>query len=331
MAIWHNFFGTSANERFDLAEWELSQPIHVEGEGGNDYITATEYRDLLIGGEGDDVIHGLGGDDTIYGDVGPNGDGGFDQIFGGAGNDTMFAGGGDDYANAGDGDDLVDAGDGDDYVVGGLGADEVYGGNGDDILLGNGIPDDAPLPLLELISVNVDGVYEVPIDPAEFFGGELGELPIVDDDAADVLIGGTGNDVLAGFGGDDQLSGGKDSDVLLGGLGNDFLDGGRAADYFAFAEFGSANADNIAKLQNIDRIALDTEVFTGIGDADSTLKKKYFHKGTEADGKNDKIIYDKKSGKLYYDQDGSGDAHAAELIAKIQSGSKVKADHIDLF
>ncbi|MBN9020661.1 MAG: hypothetical protein J0H08_00860 [Rhizobiales bacterium] len=330
MAIWYNFFGTSANERFDLSEFSMSQPVHVEGAGGSDYIAATEHRDLLIGGEGDDVILGLDGNDTIYGDEGANGDGGLDQIFGGDGDDVVLAGGGDDYVNGGDGDDMVDAGDGDDYVVGGLGADEVYGGAGDDIILGNGIPDDAPLPLLELISVNVDGIGEMPIDPAEFFGGELGELPIVDDDAADVLNGGTGNDILAGFGGNDQLSGGKDSDALVGGIGNDFLDGGRGADYFVFAEYGAANYDTIARFQKIDSIVLDTDVFTGIGKADSTLKNKYFHKGSEAEGKNDKIIYDKKAGKLYYDQDGSGSDHSAELIAKIQSGSKVKADHIDL-
>ena len=330
MAIWYNYLGKGANERFDLTDFNLDEPVHVEGAGGNDYISATDYRDLLIGDEGDDVILGQGGDDTIFGDVGANGDGGVDQILAGEGDDTVFAGGGDDYVNAGDGSDLVDAGDGDDYVVGGLGADEIYGGAGDDILLGNGIPDDGELPLLELIAVDFDGVSWDVIDPAEFYGGELGELPTTDDNATDVLNGGLGNDILFGFGGDDQLSGGKGVDALVGGLGNDVLDGGRDADIFVFAEYGAANADKIAKLQKIDFIGLDTDVFTGIGKADSTLKNKYFHKGTEADGKNDKIIYDKKSGKLYYDQDGSGSEHGAELIAKIQSGTKVKADHIEL-
>ena len=330
MAIWYNFFGTSANERFDLSEYSMSQPTHVEGAGGNDYIAATDHRDILIGGEGDDVILGLEGNDTIYGDEGPNGAGGNDQLFGGGGDDVGLAGGGDDYVNGGDGDDMVDAGAGDDYVVGGLGADEVYGGAGNDILLGNGVPVNGPLPLLELISVNIDGIGETPIDPAEFFGGELGDIPVTDDDAADVLFGGARNDLLYGFGGNDQLSGGNNEDGLVGGLGNDRLDGGRGADYFVFAEYGKANFDKIAKFQKIDTIVLDTDVFTGIGKADSTLKKKYFHKGAEADGKNDKIIYDKKSGKLYYDQDGSGNDHGADLIAKIQSGSKIKADYIDL-
>jgi len=331
MAMYESYFhGTDANELYDFESYEWPIPLVVEAEGGNDYVSASDYRDSLYGGLGDDVLLGLGGDDTIFGDVGPKGDGGVDQILAGAGNDVVFAGGGGDYVNAGDGDDLVDGGAGDDYIVGGLGADEIYGRGGNDILLGNGIPDGAPLPLLELIAVNVSGLKGGPIDPAEFLGGELGELPIVDDDAADVMNGGAGKDAILGFGGNDQLSGGKGSDFLLGGLGNDFLDGGRGADYFAFSEFGAANADTIAKFQKIDHFVLNTEVFSGIGKAGHTLKKKYFHKGTEAEGKNDKIIYDKKAGKLYYDQDGNGHDHGMEAIATIQSGTKIKAAYIDL-
>lgn len=329
MAMYYNFIGTSDDERFNLTTYDLAQPVHVEGAGGNDYITATEHRDILIGDAGNDVILGLEGDDTLYGDTGANGAGGDDQLFGGIGDDVIFAGGGIDYVNAGDGDDLVDGGDGDDYVVGGLGADEIYGGSGNDILLGNGIPDDAPLPPLGPITVDFDGVSEDPITP-EQYGGSLGELPVTDDDASDTIYGGDGNDVALGFGGADFLYGGRGSDLLVGGLGNDQLDGGKGADGFGFAEFGAANADHLVRFQTKDTILLDVDVFTGIGAADTTLKNKYFHKGTEAEGKNDKIIYDKKSGTIYYDQDGSGSAHGAEEVATVQKGFKLKADYFDL-
>ena len=330
MAIYYSFVGTDASERFDLAIYELERPVHVEGAGGNDYITATAQRDFLIGDGGDDVILGGAGADTIFGDTGVNGDGGDDQLHAGTGDDAVFAGGGHDYVNAGDGDDLVDGGDGDDYVVGGLGADEIYGGAGNDILSGNGIPEGGAEPVLEIITVDVDGINEDPIDPAEEYGGSLGELPVGDDDATDVLFGGAGHDILYGFGGADQLNGGRGSDQLVGGLGNDQLDGGRGADYFAYAEFGAANFDHIEGFQKKDTILLDSDVFTGIGEAGETLKKKYFHEGTEAESKNDKIIYDKASGAIYYDKDGSGDAYAMEEIASIHHGFKLKADYFDL-
>jgi Ca2+-binding RTX toxin-like protein len=314
MAIGFYFEGTSANERFDVVEHEVDWPVQVKGEGGTDYIAATIYDDLLWGGLDDDVILGLAGNDTIYGDLGVNGAGGNDQILAGTGADVVFAAGGDDYVNAGDGDDLADGGDGDDYVIGGLGADEIYGGNGSDLLFGNGIPANAELPVLPIITVDMDGIDQEPLEP-EQFGGNLGELPLIDDDASDVLYGGNGDDVAFGFGGADQLFGGKGIDALVGGLGNDLLDGGKGADYFVFAEFGADNADKIVGFQKKDTILLDTEVFTGIGKAGHTLKNKYFHQGTEPEGKNDKIIYDKKEGVIYYDKDGSGDSYDMQEIA----------------
>jgi Ca2+-binding RTX toxin-like protein len=323
------FVGTSANERFDLVTYELEWPVVVKGEGGNDYIAATIYEDLLWGGLDDDVILGLAGDDTIYGDLGVNGPGGNDQILAGTGADVVFAAGGDDYVNAGDGDDLVDGGDGNDYVIGGLGADEIYGGDGSDIMLGNGVLPGAVLPILPTITVDMDGIGEYPI-PAEQFGGNPGELPLIDDDASDILYGGNGQDVAFGFGGADQLYGGKGIDSLIGGLGNDLLDGGKSADYFLFAEFGADNADKIVGFQKKDTILLDTEVFTGIGKAGHTLKNKYFHQGTEPEGKNDKIIYDKKEGVIYYDKDGSGDSYDMQEIASIHHGFKLKAADFDL-
>jgi Ca2+-binding RTX toxin-like protein len=329
MAIFYNFFGTDANERFALADYELKQPVHVEAAGGNDYISATGHRDLLIGDAGDDVVHGEGGADTIYGDTNPNGEGGNDQLLAGAGEDTVLAGGGNDYVNAGDQDDLVDGGDGDDYIVGGLGADEIYGGAGNDIIFGNGIPEGAALPLLEVITVDFDGIGEIPIEPEEF-GGELGELPLVDDDASDVLNGGSGHDVLFGLGGADQLYGGKGGDLLVGGLGNDKLDGGRGADFFGYAEYGAENADRIFGFKKKDGFELDVDAFTGIGAAGETLKKKYFHEGTEAESKNDKIIYDKALGTISYDQDGSGSTYDMQEVATIRSGFKLKADYFDL-
>jgi Ca2+-binding RTX toxin-like protein len=321
--------GTDANERFDFDQDGWPVPVLVEAEGGNDYVAGSEYKDTIYGGLGNDVLLGFAEADTIHGDHGPKGNGGDDQILSGTGADAVFGGGGHDYVNAGDGDDLVDGGDGDDYVVGGFGADAIYGSAGNDILLGNGIPQGGALPLLEIITVDVNGPDGSAITP-EQYGGSLGELPLVDDDAVDVIYGGIGDDLLFGFGGSDQLNGGLGSDQLVGGLGKDDLEGGRGADFFAYAEFGAGNYDHIEGFQKSDTILLDVDVFTGIGSASETLKKKYFHEGTEAEGTNDKIIFDKSSGIIYYDQDGSGDAHAMEEVASIHHGFKLKADYFDL-
>jgi serralysin len=56
-----------------------------------------------------------------------------------------------------------------------------------------------------------------------------------------------------------------------------------------------------------DTIYLDNSVFKKVG-SDGALKKSAFWAGAEAHDKSDRIIYDKKSGALYYDADGTGSA-----------------------
>ncbi|HEX2825293.1 MAG TPA: FG-GAP-like repeat-containing protein [Burkholderiales bacterium] len=55
------------------------------------------------------------------------------------------------------------------------------------------------------------------------------------DDAANTLVGGSGNDQLYGAGGDDALSGGNGDDMLVGGAGGDSLDGGAGSDTVSYA------------------------------------------------------------------------------------------------
>lgn len=85
---------------------------------------------------------------------------------------------------------------GNDTVYAGYGADTVEGGAGNDLIYGHG-PENVVGP---------------------------------DDNAADVLYGGTGNDTIYGQGGDDSLYGEDGNDVLYGGTGDDFLDGGTGND-----------------------------------------------------------------------------------------------------
>ena len=52
------------------------------------------------------------------------------------------------------------------------------------------------------------------------------------------------------------------------------------------------------------------------------MASKMFYSGTKAHDKDDHIIYDKKKGVLYYDDDGIG-SHKAIVIATLKKGLKM--------
>jgi len=146
-------------------------------------------------------------------------------------------------------------------------------------------------------------------------GSKKGETVRASDEGESVVRGGKGNDVLLGSEFDDDLGGGKGNDKLYGGSGRDILDGGVGkdllhggphGDLFRFStKLGSGNVDKVKQFSPYyDRIALDTEVFTtlhrGVLDADA------FRIGKSAVDREDRIMYDQKSGALFYDPDGIG-------------------------
>ena len=143
------------------------------------------------------------------------------------------------------------------------------------------------------------------------------------------LTGGAGSDTLIGGSGDDFLVGGGGSDFLNGGSGSDTLDGGSGADRFTFdSALGSSNVDRIKLFEHdIDRIELDNAVFTALSGT-SLLSAAFYAKAgaTKAHDADDRIVYDKSTGKLYYDDDGKG-GHAAVHFATLSN--KPTLDHGD--
>jgi Ca2+-binding RTX toxin-like protein len=134
---------------------------------------------------------------------------------------------------------------------------------------------------------------------------------------ADSLVGGAGRDTL---------SGGLDNDTIFGGAGNDVLTGNAGKDIFAFntKTNKSTNVDKIADfVVKDDSIWLDNAVFTKIGKGTEAqpgkLTKAMFWTGKAAHDASDRIVYDKASGALYYDADGSGRA-AQVKIATLKKG-----------
>lgn len=131
--------------------------------------------------------------------------------------------------------------------------------------------------------------------------------------AADQFEGESGNDRLSGLGGNDRLSGFAGADTLIGGAGNDTLVGGTEKDVFVFDKKPSVKS-NLDYVQDFvpkdDTIHLSKTIFKI---SKGTLSKKAFVVGDHFKDKDDRILYLKKAGALFYDPDGSGPAKAIQF------------------
>jgi Ca2+-binding RTX toxin-like protein len=151
----------------------------------------------------------------------------------------------------------------------------------------------------------------------------------------DVLTGENGHDTIYGAGANDMLSGLGGNDRIHGGAGKDQLWGGAGKDVFVF-DARLNNRSNVDKIFDFNRlddgIYLENRIFTKLGAGSLSRPKQFkadmFVEGTRAQDREDRIVYDKKTGSLYYDKDGTGSA-AQVKIATIDN--KVKLTHADFF
>ena len=143
-----------------------------------------------------------------------------------------------------------------------------------------------------------------------------------------------GNDYVFGDGGHDRLYGGDGRDWLFGGNGNDRLYGGRGNDTM----FGDAGRDTLVfdtrlgtsttdRKVNFDIVAqyrakddsiwLDNAIFRKLGPGSASRPSKldadFFNAGNRPKDSDDYINYNKKTGILSYDSDGSGARKAVEF------------------
>jgi serralysin len=201
---------------------------------------------------------------------------GGDTLLGDLGDDTLTGGAGNDKLHGGGGNDHVNGNDGNDALVGDLGKDTMSGGGGNDSLAGN--------------------------DGNDNLAGDLGN---------DTLIGGRGNDVLSGSIGIDKLS---------GGAGRDRLSGGANADFFVFDSKPDSltNNDIVVDFNHVqDTFLLDNAVFTRLGGGGPhALDPASFRAGPKALDADDHVIYNKATGGLFYDANGSA-AGGVSLIATL--------------
>jgi len=140
--------------------------------------------------------------------------------------------------------------------------------------------------------------------------------------SADSLVAGAGDDSLSGGAGNDTLSGGAGNDTLSGGAGDDSLIGGLGKDLFRFdTALATGGVDTLADfVTGTDKIVLSAAVFAKFT-AGAALTSTNLVVGTGATAKptqsTNYLIYDKATGALSYDADGSGTGAAAVQFAKI--------------
>ncbi len=115
----------------------------------------------------------------------------------------------------------------------------------------------------------------------------------------DSIWGAAGTDLLDGGAGRDVLFGGGNADRIAGGLGRDRMAGGAGADVFVFAEPARmADADTITDFnRRLDQIALERADFAALGRA---VTAGELHFGKRAQDRNDHLIYDQSTGRLWY-------------------------------
>ncbi|MBM6581641.1 right-handed parallel beta-helix repeat-containing protein [Microvirga sp. BT689] len=156
----------------------------------------------------------------------------------------------------------------------------------------------------------------------------------------DYVSGDGGHDRLYGGDGKDWLFGGAGNDRLYGGLKNDTLSGDTGRDVFVFdTRLGSATTDRKVNFDTVtqysvrdDSIWLDNAIFRKLGPGSASRPHKldadFFNAGNRPKDSNDYINYNKKTGILSYDPDGSGAARPVEF-AKFKPG--LALTHNELF
>lgn len=135
--------------------------------------------------------------------------------------------------------------------------------------------------------------------------------------AADVLTGAVLGRVIDGLGGNDKITGTALADRLDGGAGRDTLTGAAGKDVFVFSVSPTAaNVDTIKDFKPVDdTIALENSIFRAFGAKVDAAELVANADGLAKDA-NDFLIYEKDTGELYYDSNGSA-AGGSLLVAML--------------
>jgi len=136
------------------------------------------------------------------------------------------------------------------------------------------------------------------------------------------IIGTAESNLIKGSSASDTIKAGAGNDTIYGSAGKDVLMAGTGRDVFVFnTKPSSKNVDKILDFStSYDKIWLENAVFTKVGKYGSVTKPAglssgAFYIGAAAHDASDRIIYNKTTGALYYDPDGTGQAAKVQLAA----------------
>jgi len=311
--------------------------ISLKGTAGNDQYIGTAFNDTFEGSVGADILNG--GDGIDYVSFANAKAGVTASLAGGSGGDAA----GDTYISIegllGSSFDDFFIGSGLASLKGGLGNDvydiraggvfeEAANGGRDTVIVGGSyaLKADAQVEVLTLSGVSSK-------TSAHLTGSTIAN-EIVGHAGKNTLKGLGGNDAIGALSGDDRIYGDAGNDTLSGGSGNDKLYGGSGRDAFLFdtKPNKSGNVDRIVDFNpKYDSIRLENKVFTKLSkgsDKGVKFKADMFVNGAKAQDREDRIVYDRKSGAIYYDQDGTG-SKAQVKIATLSN--KTKLTYHDFF
>ncbi|TGQ63624.1 MAG: hypothetical protein E5V49_04280 [Mesorhizobium sp.] len=142
----------------------------------------------------------------------------------------------------------------------------------------------------------------------------------------DPTHGTTGNDTFVGTAAADTYDALAGNDTLRGLGGNDVLTGGKGEDTFVFdTAYGPGNVDTLTDFDaEHDALYLDNAVFTTLGSGSlsspTQVTSGYFELREHAEHSNDHLLYNRATGILYYDPDGSKSTPQVE-IAHLEPGA----------
>jgi Ca2+-binding RTX toxin-like protein len=161
--------------------------------------------------------------------------------------------------------------------------------------------------------------YSVSVKATDAYGAETTQsFTVTATDVAEHLV-------LRGTTAANVLVGGSGNDTLYGGAGKDVLTGSSGQDVFVFDTRPNTrtNVDTLTDFSAADdSIQLDNKYLKKLGSGSVSkpgkLKAAFFKVADKAKDGNDHLVYNRKTGVLSYDEDGSG-TKAAVAIAKLSN------------
>jgi Ca2+-binding RTX toxin-like protein len=249
------------------------------------------------------------------------------------GDDTLDARS--DAQTGGRGNDSLDGGPGADKMIGGEGNDTYYVDNPKDQI----IEQDQAIEGTSDLAHSTASSYALPANVEDL---------IIDGKDPGKQLNATGNELdntLTGNIAMNALSGGAGDDRIDGMAGRDTLTGGDGADLFSFST-GIKDGKNVDAIKDFapgeDKLYLSAKIFEGLANAlgidpnadepqQLSGHEDFFitaNKTPQPLDSNDFLLYDSSTGRLYYDDDGSGSSSNPAWFATLTGKPALSVDDI---